>query len=549
MSVAGVTDGADDDRLAALQREVLEARKRLAATTQILGVIARSPSNAQPVFDTIAASARDLCSAVNANVYTYDGTLLHVAALSTTTPEAAEGIRREFPRPADAGTAAGRAIAAHAVVEITDVLTDATYKLRSVAQAAEFRSGLAVPLLHEGKPIGAIAVGRPQPGPFPQAQVELLQAFAEQAVIALQTVRLFEAVQERNKALERSLEDLRRETDSHGRSKETIAVLLEDMKPEMDPLVGPSSALQRVRGQMVQVAGTDSTVLIQGETGTGKELVARALHAMSRRKDRALITLNCAALPRDLIESELFGHEKGAFTGATQLRRGRFELADGGTLFLDEIGELPMEAQAKLLRVLQDGSYERIGGGHPQQADVRIIAATNRDLRREVEAGRFRPDLYYRLNVFPIALQPLRERREDIPALVDHFVQRTARRLGRGNVIDTSSFVARARDYDWPGNVRELANLIERALILGNGHTLAEATALFPSLTARQLVDPLSPAAVQSLQALERDHILAVLTKARWRIEGEAGAASQLGLKPSTLRARMRKLGLTRPAA
>jgi transcriptional regulator with GAF, ATPase, and Fis domain len=541
-------DTSDEDRLVALQREVLDARKRLAATTQILGVIARSPSNAQPVFDTIAASARDLCSAVNANVYTYDGALLHVAALSTTTAEAAEGIRRAFPRPADPGTAAGRAIAARAVVQITDVLTDATYQLRSTALAAEFRSGLAVPLLHDGQPIGAIAVGRPQPGLFPEAQVALLQTFAEQAVIALRTVRLFEAVQERNKALARSLEELRRETESHGRSKATIAVLLEELRPDVDALVGASSALQRVREQMAQVAGTDSTVLIQGETGTGKELVARALHAMSRRKDRALVNLNCAALPRDLIESELFGHEKGAFTGATQQRRGRFELADGGTLFLDEIGELPMEAQAKLLRVLQDGSYERIGGSRAQGADVRVIAATNRDLRAEVEAGRFRSDLFYRLNVFPIALPPLRERREDIPSLVNHFVQRAARRLGHAGVVAASSFVERACEYDWPGNVRELANLIERALILGNGHTLVDAPGLFPSMpSGRPPAAPTTPGG-QSIEAVERDHILAVLTQARWRIEGEGGAALLLGLKPSTLRARMRKLGLVRPA-
>ncbi len=534
-------------QLLALQREVLDARKRLTATTEILSVIARSPSNAQPVFDTIAQAARTLCSAVTANVFTYDGELLHIAAVSTTTPEAAEGVRRSFPRPADAGTAAGRAIVGRSVVEIADVLADPAYRMQSTALAAEFRSGLAVPLLLDGSPIGAIVVGRPQPGPSPEAQIALLQTFAEQAVIALQTVRLFEAVEERNKALARSLEELRRETENHGRSKATIAVLLEELRPEADALVGRSAALQRVREQMAQVAGTDSTVLIQGETGTGKELVARAIHAASPRRDRALIALNCAALPRELIESELFGHERGAFTGATQQRRGRFELADGGTLFLDEVGELPLEAQAKLLRVLQDGTYERLGAARAQKADVRIIAATNRDLRSEVEAGRFRSDLYYRLNVFPIVLPPLRERREDIPVLLQHFVAYAARKLRRPAEGAAQAFIERACAYHWPGNVRELANLVERALILSDGSALIDAPGLFPTMPS---VDDGARAqtAGQSIATIERTHMLDVLEQTRWRVEGDGGAALILGLKPSTLRARMRKLGIVRPA-
>ncbi len=224
---------------------------------------------------------------------------------------------------------------------------------------------------------------------------------------------------------------LRREIEAHGRSKATIRALVEDGVAHGDAMIGRSAALARVREQIGQVAPTDSTVLVQGETGTGKELVARAIHAGSTRRDRALIRINCAALPRELVESELFGHEKGAFTGALQQRRGRFELADGGTLFLDEVGELPLDAQAKLLRVLQEREFERVGGSRSLRVDVRVVAATNRDLRAEVEAGRFRADLFFRLNVFPIVLPPLRERRDDIAALLEHFARGTARRLGR----------------------------------------------------------------------------------------------------------------------
>ncbi len=338
---------------------------------------------------------------------------------------------------------------------------------------------------------------------------------------------------------------LRREIESHRRSKAAISFLLVDARASADGMVGESPELRRVRARIAQVATTDSTVLIQGETGTGKELVARAIHSSGARAERALIKLNCAALPRDLVESELFGHEKGAFTGATQQRRGRFELADGGTLFLDEIGELPLEAQAKLLRVLQDGEFERVGGARTLRTDVRLIAATNRDLRAEADAGRFRADLYYRLNVFPIALPPLRERREDIPALLEHFAARTARKLGRSVDGISPAFVERARAYEWPGNIRELENLVERAMIMSMDGPLDTAD-LFARPGVPVAANPASPPAGASLEEMERDHIRRVLAQVRWRIEGVSGAAQVLGLKPSTLRARMRKLGITR---
>ena len=277
---------------------------------------------------------------------------------------------------------------------------------------------------------------------------------------------------------------LRREIEAHRRSKATIHLLVEEIRSDGDSMVGDSPALRRVREQIAQVAPTDSTVLIQGETGTGKELVARAIHENSARRERPLVKINCAALPRELVESELFGHEKGAFTGAIQQRRGRFELADGGTLFLDEVGELPLEAQAKLLRVLQEREFERVGGTRSLRVDVRVIAATNRDLQAEVSASRFRADLYFRLNVFPIALPPLRERRDDIPRLLQHFAAKTARRLGRAMDGIAPAFIERASAYDWPGNVRELENLVERAMIMSSGGTLDTNELLAPPMAA-----------------------------------------------------------------
>jgi DNA-binding NtrC family response regulator len=334
---------------------------------------------------------------------------------------------------------------------------------------------------------------------------------------------------------------LRREIDAHRKSKVMIRALVEDGRAHHDALIGKSLPLQRVREQIAQVAPTASSVLIQGETGTGKELVARAIHESGSRSERPFIKVNCAALPRELVESELFGHEKGAFTGAFQQRRGRFELADEGTLFLDEVGELPSEVQAKLLRVLQELEFERVGGTRSLRVDVRLIAATNRDLRAEVAAGRFRSDLYFRLNVFPIALPPLRERRDDIPLLVRHFAARTARRLGRSIDGISESFIERASTYDWPGNIRELENLIERALITSRGLLDASELLTVPGDPVRTV-----SMATATLKEVERAHICGVLEDTSWRIEGVEGAARILGLNPSTLRGRMRKLGIRR---
>jgi len=335
--------------------------------------------------------------------------------------------------------------------------------------------------------------------------------------------------------------------------------LIEEIKEahNFEEIVGQSRALAEMIEKVKLVASTDSTVLILGETGTGKELVARAVHSTSERRNRPLVKVNCAVLPTGLIESELFGHEKGAFTGATDHRIGRFELAHGGTIFLDEIGDMPADVQVKLLRVLQEHEFERLGGSDSIKVDVRVIAATNRDLLRSIAEGAFRQDLYYRLNVFPVLLPPLRERPEDILPLVHYFVRRFSLKIGRKITRIPRETMERLVSYYWPGNVRELENVIERSVILSQGSELEVAPGVLPDsaavhhtpaaapLAAQGEKRPVSPAP-QSLDQVERTHILEVLMRTSWRIEGPEGAAALLNLNPSTLRSRMKKLGVRR---
>ncbi|MGB5894913.1 MAG: sigma 54-interacting transcriptional regulator, partial [Ignavibacteriaceae bacterium] len=283
-----------------------------------------------------------------------------------------------------------------------------------------------------------------------------------------------------------------------------------------------------------------TTVLLEGETGTGKELFARAIHQKSKRREKPLVMVNCASLPATLIESELFGHEKGAFTGALQKQIGRFELANGGTLFLDEVGEIPIELQAKLLRVLQNGEYERIGDPRTNKVDVRVIAATNRELEQEILRGRFRKDLYYRLNVYPISIVSLRERVSDIPLLVEHFVKQFNQKLGKNITRIPKKVIERLKKYDWPGNIRELENVIERAVILSTSSTLSVEQLRTPDFAAKEKL--------RTLAEQERIYIEEVLNRTLWRIEGPKGAARILDMHPETLRSRMRKLGIVRPS-
>lgn len=319
-------------------------------------------------------------------------------------------------------------------------------------------------------------------------------------------------------------------------------------------LVGQSGALKHIVSQINLVAPTDASVLVLGETGTGKELVAREIHHRSRRKDKPLIRVNCASIPKDLYESELFGHARGAFTGAIKDRAGRFETAEGGTLFLDEIGEVPPDLQSKLLRVLQEKRYERVGEDRTRQADVRVIAATNRDLKKEVAAGRFREDLYYRLNVFPIEVPPLRDRKEDLPLLAKHFVDLSVKELHCPRPRLTRAGIAKLQDYDWPGNIRELRNVIERAVIVSRGGAL---NFDLPVKHSSSIPSPARPTEVigaepeiltePEMQRRERENLLAALRKTNWKIKGADGAAELLGVKPTTLITRMNKWGLKRP--
>jgi len=307
-------------------------------------------------------------------------------------------------------------------------------------------------------------------------------------------------------------------------------------------IIGQSTLLARVFSQIDQVAPINATVLLLGETGTGKGVVARAIHSRSNRKGRPLITVNCATLPATLVESELFGRERGAFTGSDTKQIGRFELADGGTIFLDEIGEMPLELQCKLLRIIQDGEFERLGNPRTIKTDVRIIAASNRNLEEEVKNGKFREDLFYRLNVFPITLPPLRQRKEDIPLLVNHFIDKFNNKIGKKIEAVSRDTLKLLQEHNWPGNVRELESAVERAVIISQGNTLQILDRFDTFKKAEESADQ----ETKSLAELEHDHILQVLRKTSWRIEGSNGAAVILGLNASTLRARMRKFGIVR---
>ncbi|MBT6150225.1 MAG: sigma 54-interacting transcriptional regulator [Gemmatimonadetes bacterium] len=329
------------------------------------------------------------------------------------------------------------------------------------------------------------------------------------------------------------------------RLQEENAYLQEEIRLEhdFDNIISGSESFKAVLRSVEQVASTESTVLILGETGTGKELIARALHTLSPRQERPLVKVNCAALPANLIESELFGHERGAFTGALSRRQGRFELAHRGTIFLDEIGDLPLDLQAKLLRVLQEGEFERLGGSQTLEVDVRVIAATNRDLEAAARAGDFREDLFYRLNVFPIWLPPLRERAEDIPLLVRHFVDKASARVGKRITAIPQRVMTALQNYEFPGNIRELENIVERAMILTRDQTLR----LDQSLELLLKGPPGPQDKDVTLEQVERQHILHVLGVTNWRIEGPKGAAIRLGLNANTLRSRLQRLGLKRP--
>ncbi|HEX3035555.1 MAG TPA: sigma 54-interacting transcriptional regulator [Thermodesulfobacteriota bacterium] len=390
---------------------------------------------------------------------------------------------------------------------------------------AGLRSYIITPLIVRDEAIGTLNIASKTPDKFQEADAEFLYLVAKQIAIAIDNARSHEEIEKLKNQLE----------------KENI-YLREEIKTEynFEEIIGESKVLKKVLGQVEKVAKADSTVLIRGETGTGKELIARAIHNLGKRKDRPLIKVNCPAIPPGLIESELFGHEKGAFTSALSKKMGKFELADGGTIFLDEIGDLPLEAQAKLLRVLQEKEFERVGGNKIHKVDVRVIAATNRDLESMVKEGKFRSDLFYRLNVFPIILPPLRERKQDIHPLTMYFVRKYMNEMNKEIRSISKETMERLKEYSWPGNIRELQNVVERAVILSTGDTL-EINETFVEAILDML--PIEERLL-SLEDIERGHIIKVLNHTGWQIHGDKGAAKILGLNPSTLRTRMEKLGI-----
>jgi formate hydrogenlyase transcriptional activator len=397
--------------------------------------------------------------------------------------------------------------------------------------AAEgMRSYCAVPLIVSSNCIGVLSVVSRKAGQYSTAHVDFLREIANQVALAVENMKAYQEITELKDRL----------------AKENL-YLEEEVRTghNFGEIVGDSAGLRRVLKEIETVAPTDSTVLICGETGTGKELVARALHDLSPRRDRAFVKLNCAAIPTGLLESELFGHEKGAFTGAITQKVGRFELAHQGTLFLDEVGDIPPELQPKLLRVLQEQEFERLGSPRTTRVDVRLVAATNADLTAKVGEKEFREDLYYRLNVFPITIPPLRERKEDIPLLVRYFAQKYARRMKKPiDTIPTKAMTALA-EYHWPGNIREMQNVIERAVILSRGPELEIPLSELKQQTKAASID--FPSSLSTLEEAEREHILRALGEAHWILGGPAGAASKLGMKRTTLQSKMRKLGIARP--
>jgi formate hydrogenlyase transcriptional activator len=396
-------------------------------------------------------------------------------------------------------------------------------------------SACILPLTTARRRLGALVFASKQPAAYDKPDVGFLQLVANQVAVAAENALAFQEIESAFREIQALKDQL---------AKENL-YLQEEVRTEHNfgEVVGESDTLRRVLRQVETVAPTDSTVLIGGETGTGKELVARAVHDLSPRKDRTFVKLNCSAIPTGLLESELFGHERGAFTGAITQKVGRFELAHKGTLFLDEVGDIPPELQPKLLRVLQEQEFERLGGTQTIKVDVRLVAATHRDLARMVADGRFREDLYYRLNVFPVVLPPLRERPDDIPRLVRHFTQRFARRMGRRVETIPSAVMDALVCYPWPGNVRELQNVIERAVILSPGSLLQVPIGdLQPAA-----VEAPGPTPVISLADAEREHILSALGDTSWVVGGPKGAAARLGMKRSTLLWKMKKLGISRP--
>lgn len=520
----------------AAEEALLHARAELATRNQrlklLLDVTNQVVSNLElrELLRAISKSVRDVMECDGVGVMLPDGGSRQLKLYALDFPECQDCVQEEGVIAIDQSPEGAAFQAGKALVMNGDESSAVDADENALGGCGGVKSSCFIPLMGRNRCAGVLSLTRLGRKIFSPDDIDFLSQVANQIAIAVENACVYSQIAELKDQLAQEnlyLEDEIRRTMN------------------FEEIVGESPALLRTLQQVETVAPTDSTVLIYGETGTGKELVARAIHERSGRRSNAFVKLNCAAIPTGLLESELFGHEKGAFTGAIAQRIGRFELANRGTMFLDEIGEIPLELQPKLLRVLQEREFERLGSVRTLRTDSRLIAATNRDLAALVEEHKFRADLFYRLNVFPIRVPPLRERPEDIPLLVRHFVQQFSRRMNKSIEAIASETMRALAAYHWPGNIRELQNLIERAVILSTGPVLRVASS---ELKKQGTNGHGAVAKLDTLEEAERKHILAVLEDANWVLGGPNGAATRLGLKRSTLQFRMRKLGLSRPS-
>jgi formate hydrogenlyase transcriptional activator len=507
------------------QEQLRQERDRLSLLLEVNNTVV-SALDLHKLLNAVSASLRRLVPHEYASLSLYDPETQSLQIHALDFPVSKGLIQEGLTVPVE-GTPTGRALTTRQPVFITrgDLEQFGSDMAKRIA-AEGLKSAYCLPLISHGRLLGTLVVASLEEETFPQKDAELLQHVANQIAIAVENALAFGQVVDRAKKL-----------------TEEKLYLQDEIRTEynFEEIIGESPGLKQILQQVQTVATTDSTVLIQGETGTGKELIARAIHNLSTRRERAFVKVNCAAIPTGLLESELFGHEKGAFTGAIAQKIGRFELANQGTLFLDEVGDIPLELQPKLLRVLQEQEFERLGGTKTIRVNVRLIAATNADLVQMVADKKFRSDLYYRLNVFPVLMPPLRERPEDVPLLVRYFTQKYARLMKKEIRTVPAETIAALTRYGWPGNIRELENFIERAIILSVGPDL------HVSLTDLKPVTAAPSNGGTTLVAAEREHILKMLRETKWVIGGPLGAAARLGMKRTTLQSRMKNLGIARP--
>jgi formate hydrogenlyase transcriptional activator len=513
------------ERAQAYQRQLAQERDRLRVLLEVNNAIV-SKLDLRALLNAISASLRRVIHHEYTSLALYEEDKNKMRVLALDFPQGRGLIHEEMLVPLE-GSIAGSAFRNRRPVVLDHTAMEGFDSPTSRLMLDEgVRSAVSMPLVTHDRALGTLTLASLRDATFQQVDVDLLVQVAGQVAIAVENALAFREIGElQNKLAQEKL------------------YLEDEIRSEMnfDEVIGESPLLRAVLKQVETVAPTDSAVLIQGETGTGKELIARAIHNLSPRRDHTFVKVNCAAIPAGLLESELFGHERGAFTGAIAQRIGRFELAHRGTIFLDEVGDIPLELQPKLLRVLQEQEFERLGSVRPIHVDARLVAATNRDLDQMVAARTFRNDLYYRLRVFPLVMPPLRERPEDIPMLVRYFVQKFARRMNRAVETIPSETLDLLVRYSWPGNIRELENLIERAVIVSPGPVLRV------PLSELKLPTESGSREILTLEAAEREHILKALEATDWVLAGPRGAAARLGMKRTTLQSRLQKLGISRP--